>query len=70
MSETHGNKQDAREKWKKTVGAMCSGPRLAQEMREHVYFGRDSAGAFGTEGFRGSVWHRKCNQGKFVLDQN
>ena len=63
MSETNGNKLDAREKWKKTVGAMCSGPRLAQEMREHVYFCRDSEGAFGTEGFRGSVWHRKCNRG-------
>ena len=52
MSETNGNKLDAREKWKKTVGARCSGPRSgprAQEMREQVFFSRDSEGAFGME---------------------
>ena len=41
--------QDAREKWKKTVGARCSGPGLAQEMKEESFFYRDSEGAFGRE---------------------
>ena len=48
MSETNGNKLDAREKRKKTVGGTCSGLRLAQEMREQ-FFSRDSEGAFGME---------------------
>ena len=52
--------QDAREKWKKTVGARCSGPGLAQEMKEKSFFYRESEGAF--EG--------KCDQGRLVLDQN
>ena len=38
MSETNGNKLDAREKRKKTVGGTCSGLRLAQEMREQFFF--------------------------------
>ena len=38
MSETNGNKLDAREKWKKTVGGTCSALRLAQEMREQFFF--------------------------------
>ena len=38
MSETNGNKLDAREKRKKTVGGTCSGLRLAQEMRDQFFF--------------------------------
>ena len=59
MSETNGNKLDAREKWKKTVGATCSGPRLVQEMREQVLF-------LGMQSFF-LVWHRKCDQGRLVF---
>ena len=39
MRETNGNKLDAREKWKKTVGGTCSGLRLAQEMKDHFFLG-------------------------------
>ena len=59
MRETNGNKLDAREKWKKTVGGTCSGLRLAQEMKDH-FFSRDSEGAFGMESATrgGSFWSR------------